>query len=100
MIRLPASLRVAWLQVSHNKTKLFVAASGVTVAVMLMLVQLGIRRGAIDSSIAVAKRITADLVVVSPRTKTIFKPSSIPRSLLYRALGHPDVERINPLYFG
>ncbi|QDU07502.1 ABC transporter permease DevC [Gimesia aquarii] len=100
MVRLPASLRVGWQQVSHNKTKLLVASAGVIVAVMLMLVQLGIRRGAIDSSIAVAKRLTADVVVVSPRTKTIFQPSSVPRSMFYRVLADPEVERVQSLYVG
>ncbi len=100
MTRLPSSFRIGWLQVSHSKTKLLIASSGVVVAVMLMLVQLGIRRGAIDSSIAIAKRLTADVVIVSPRTKSVFKPSSIPRSVLQRAAAHPDVVRIQPLYFG
>ena len=85
---------------SHSKTKLVVASSGVVVAVMLMLVQLGIRRGAIDSTIAIARRMTADVVIVSPRTKSIFKPSPFPRSVFYRAAGHSDVNRLQPVYFG
>lgn len=100
MIRLPASIRTGWRQVSHNKIKLLVASSGVIVAVMLMLVQLGIRRGAIDSSIAVAKLLAADVVVVSPRTQTIFQPSSIPRSMFHRVMAHPEVERVQCLYVG
>ena len=96
----PSSLKVGWLQVSHSKTKLIVASSGVVVAVMLMFVQLGIRRGAIDSTIAVARRMTADVVIVSPRTKSIFKPSPFPRSLLYRAAGHSDVKHLQCMYFG
>ncbi|MDF1666476.1 MAG: ABC transporter permease DevC [Planctomycetota bacterium] len=99
-MRVPSSVRLGWRQVSHNKTKLVVASSGVVVAVMLMLVQIGIRRGAIDSSLAVAKRLTADIVIVSPRTKSIFEPSSVPRSVLYRALAHPSVERVQSLYVG
>ena len=66
------SFGVAWRQLSHQKMKLAAAAAGVVVAVMLMLVQLGIRQGAMDNSVSFTRLIEADLVVVSPRTKTIF----------------------------
>jgi putative ABC transport system permease protein len=96
MIR--TSTGIAWKQLSYHKVKLAVAAAGVVVAVMLMLVQLGIRQGAIDNSVAIARRITADLVVVSPRTKTIFQSAQFPRRLLYRLPAHPAVERVQELY--
>ena len=76
-----SSFFLAWYQLSHNKVKLAVAAAGVVVAVMLMLVQLGIRQGAMDNSVAVARRVTADLVVVSPRTKTIFASAQFPENI-------------------
>ena len=91
---------VAWCQLTYNKVKLAVAAAGVVVAVMLMLVQLGIRQGALDNSVAVARRVTADLVVVSPRTKTIFASAQFPRRLLYRLGSNPDVLAISEMYMG
>jgi putative ABC transport system permease protein len=93
-----SSFHVAWYQLSHQRVKLAVAAAGVVVAVMLMLVQLGIRQGAIDNSVAVVRRINADLVVVSPRTKTIFQASTFPRRLLYRLPASPSVERVQEMY--
>ena len=95
-----SSFFVAWYQLSHNKVKLAVAAAGVVVAVMLMLVQLGIRQGALDNSVAVARRVTADLVVVSPRTKTIFASAQFPRRLLYRLGSSEDVAEIGEMYMG
>lgn len=91
---------VAWSQLSHHTVKLVVAAAGVVVAVMLMLVQLGIREGAMNSSVAITRRVTADLVVVSPRTKTIFQSSQFPRRLLFRLPGHPAVDRVQEMYMG
>jgi putative ABC transport system permease protein len=85
---------VAWRQLTHHRVKLAVAAAGVVVAVMLMLVQLGIRQGAMDNSVAIARRVSADLCVVSPRTKTIFQSSQFPRRLLFRLPAHPEVERV------
>ncbi len=83
------SLMVAWQQLSHQKVKLAAAAAGVVVAVMLMLVQLGIRQGAMDSSVAFSRRIASDLVVVSPRTRSIFRSAQFPRRLLYRLPATP-----------
>lgn len=94
------SFLVAWYQLSHQKVKLAVAAAGVVVAVMLMLVQLGIREGAMDNSVAVARRITADLVVLSPRTRTMFQSNPFPRRLLFRLPGHPEVDSVQELYMG
>ena len=97
---MPSSFFVAWCQLSHSRVKLAVAAAGVVVAVMLMLVQLGIRQGAMDNSVAVARRVTADLVVVSPRTKTIFASAQFPRRLLYRLGSHTEVAAISDMYMG
>jgi len=80
--------------------KLAVAAAGVVVAVMLMLVQLGIREGAMENSVAVARRITADLVLVSPRTRTIFQSSQFPRRLLFRLPAHEEVAGVEEMYMG
>lgn len=80
--------------------KLAVAAAGVVVAVMLMLVQLGIREGAMENSVAVARRITADLVLVSPRTRTIFQSSQFPRRLLFRLPAHESVAAVEEMYMG
>ncbi len=95
-----SSFSVAWYQLSYHKVKLAVAAAGVVVAVMLMLVQLGIRQGAMDNSVAVARRFTADLVVVSPRTKTIFASAQFPRRLLYRLGALSEVADITEMYMG
>jgi len=93
-----SSFDVAWSQLSYHKVKLAVAAAGVVVAVMLMLVQLGIRRGALDNSVAIARRITADLVIVSPRTKTIFASAAFPRRLLFRMGSIPEVIDVAEMY--
>ncbi|MFO0917617.1 MAG: ABC transporter permease DevC [Planctomycetaceae bacterium] len=93
-----SSFLLAWRQLSHHRMKLAVASAGVVVAVMLMLVQLGIRQGAMDNSVAFTRRIQSQLVVVSPRTKTIFQAASFPRRLLYRLPAHPDVVRVQETY--
>ena len=78
--------------------KLIAACAGVVAAVMLMLVQLGIRQGAMDNSVSFTRKITSDLVVISPRTKTIFQSAQFPRRLLYRLPAHPDIESVSEVY--
>ena len=92
------SVMVAWRQLSHQKMKLAAASAGVVVAVMLMLVQLGIRQGVMDNSVAFTRRVASELVVVSPRIKTIFRPAEFPRRLLYRLPGDPDVASVSEVY--
>ncbi|MFN7766837.1 MAG: ABC transporter permease DevC [Planctomycetaceae bacterium] len=89
---------IAWRQLSYQRMKLVVACAGVVVAVMLMLVQLGIREGALENSIAIAVKVQADLVVISPRTKTIFQSTQFPRRLLMRLAGHPSVDHVQEMY--
>jgi putative ABC transport system permease protein len=92
-----AALVLAWRQLVHHKVKLCVALAGVAVAVMLMLVQLGIRQGAMDTSVAFTRRITADAVVVSPRTRTIFSAASFPRRLLHRLRADERIEQVQEI---
>lgn len=95
-----SSFHFAWAQLSFHRTKLLAAAAGVVVAVMLMLVQLGIRQGAIDNSVAIARRVTSELVVISPRTLTIFHSSAFPRRLLFRLPAHRSVAAVTEMYMG
>ncbi|MEM8961282.1 MAG: ABC transporter permease DevC [Acidobacteriota bacterium] len=94
------ALGLAWRQLSHQPAKLLAASAGVVVAVMLMLVQLGIREGAVRNSVAFAGRLTADLVVISPTSDTIFRSTQFPRRLLYRLPADPAVITVSEVYMG
>lgn len=89
---------VAWFQLSYQKMKLAVAVAGVIVSVMLMLTWVSIRQGAMDNSVALIRRMEADLIMVSPRTKTIFQSAQQPRRLLYRLPSDERVEEVREVY--
>jgi putative ABC transport system permease protein len=97
-MRLRSPFAVAWYQLIHQKMKLVAATAGVVVAVMLMLVQLGIRQGAMENSVSFTRRIQSELVVVSPRTKTIFQSAQFPRRLLVRLAAIDGVMRTEVVY--
>ena len=85
----------AWRQLSHSRVRMMVAVSGVVVAVMLMLVQLGFMEAAYASSLGVPRRITADIVLI-----TMSRPIPFPRVQFVRVSGQPDVERMQALSIG
>jgi len=93
-------LPVAWLQMSHGWTRLFVALLGVLFADLLMFVQLGFLNALYDSATKVQQQLGCQLVVISPQSEAMYRMHPFPRRQLYRLLGHRGVEGVAPLYTG
>lgn len=74
------------------------AVSGVMVAVLLMLVQLGILQSVYDSATSLHRHIDADLVMFSPLSTNLTGMQSFSHRTLYRALSHPDVTDVSEIY--
>jgi putative ABC transport system permease protein len=88
----------AWLQLSHDKLKLIAAVGGITFAVMLVFMQLGLRAALFDSSVRLHKGMDYDLVMLSPRTTFLAQTKSFPRSRLFQVAGLQQVDSVSPLY--
>ncbi len=58
----------AWLQLSHDKLKLAAAVGGITFAVMLVFMQLGLRAALFGRSVRLHRAMDYDLIMLSPRT--------------------------------
>ncbi len=56
-----------------------------------MFMQLGFRDGLFDTSVTVHKLFDADLVLISPRSKSSISMSGFPRRRLIQAMAHKDV---------
>ena len=56
-----------------------------------MFMQLGFRDGLFDASVTVHKLFDADLVIISPRSKSSISMSGFPRRRLVQAMAHKDV---------
>jgi putative ABC transport system permease protein len=93
-------LPVAWLQLSHGRTKLLAAVIGIVFADLLMWMQLGFLNAAIESATYIHSRLRGELVVLSAQSHQINSAEPFPRRLLARAAGHPGVESVAPLYTG
>lgn len=76
------------------------AIVGVIFADLLMWMQLGFLNALFDSALVLPRSLRGDLVVYSPLLKAMQATESLPRRLLQRAKGHPDVQAVRPLYIG
>jgi len=93
-------LPVAWLQLSHGRTKLLAAVVGIVFADLLMWMQLGFLGAAIDSATSIYGRLRGELVVLNPLSHQINSAEPFARRHLARAQGHREVEAVAPLYTG
>ena len=88
----------AWLQLSHEKLRLAAAVGGITFAVVLVFMQLGLRAALFESSVRLHRGMDYDLVMLSPRTTFLAQTKSFPRSRLYQVAGLEGIESVSPLY--
>ena len=88
---------LAWLLLSRQPLRLFVALAGISFAGILMFMQLGFRDGLFDASVTVHKLFDADLVLMSPRSMSSISMSGFPRRRLIQSMAHPDVIGITPV---
>ncbi|MDJ0597659.1 MAG: ABC transporter permease DevC [Crocosphaera sp.] len=91
---------LAWLQLKHQKTRLFVAIAGISFAVILMFMQLGFQSALFDSAVLLHKSLRGDLFLLSPRSTALIAMKSFSERRLYQALGEKNVEFITPIYLG
>ncbi len=88
----------AWLQLSQDKLKLLAAVGGITFAVVLVFMQLGLREALFDSSVRLHNGMQYDLVMISPRTTYVGRAFSFPRSRLQQVAGLEQVQSVSSLY--
>lgn len=93
-------MKIAWVQISHQKLRLVAAVLGVAFAVLLVLVQLGFSQALYDSSVRWHTALGYDLALISPKATYIVNPPGFPRNRLYQTLGVAGVESVTPVYIG
>ena len=88
---------LAWLLLTRQPLRLIVAIAGISFAGILMFMQLGFRDGLFDTSVTIHKLLDADLVLISPRSKSSISMSGFPRRRLIQALALDEVEQTAPV---
>jgi len=89
---------LAWLQLSREKVRLFVAIAGISFADILMFMQLGFRDALFESNVTLHNNLKGDIFLISPQSTATIAMKSFPQRRLYQALGFEGVQSISPLY--
>ena len=82
---------LSWLQLKHEKMKLFAAVSGVTVSVTLMWMQLGLMKALFASAVVFHGSLNGQLVVIHSQYEHLIHSMPFSSRLLYRLRGSNDV---------
>src|SRR5262249_3876804 len=69
-------------------------------AVILMLMQLGLRAALLEAAVLHYNLLSADLVIVNPQYEYLVASKSFYRQRLYQVLAFHDVESVTPVYLG
>jgi putative ABC transport system permease protein len=91
---------LAWLQLMREKQRFAVALAGIAFAVILMLVQLGLRDALYESATKPIDHLQGDLIITSSQYEYLFSTDNFTQRRLYSALAVDEVEWVAPLYLG
>lgn len=94
------NIPLAWLQLSRERVRLFIALAGIAFAAILMFMQLGFQAALYDSTIRFHQNLKGDLVLISATSKSLGYMNSFSWRRLYQTLSFDGVESVSPIYVG
>jgi putative ABC transport system permease protein len=89
---------LAWRNLVADKPRLIRSASGIAFAIALMLIELGLRNGFIDSAVDIIRKLDGDIVITSSSKYQFAKKAPFSRRQLYQARGVEGVASARPVY--
>jgi putative ABC transport system permease protein len=89
---------LGWLQLTHEKSRLLVAVSGIAFADVLMFMQLGFQTALYDSNTRLHRSLQADIILISPQARSLQSMSIFSRRRLYQAMDVPGVKSAEAMY--
>ncbi len=92
------TLPLGWLQLRHKPLRLLVALSGISFAVLLIMMQLGFRSALFESAVRFHERLDYDIALFSPDSVFIVRPQPFSIRRLYQSLAFEGVEDVTPVY--
>jgi putative ABC transport system permease protein len=88
----------SWLQLKYEKLRLLIAIGGISFAVVLIFIQLGLRAALFDSSVSLHKSLQGEFFLISPRSTSLVAMEPFSERRLYQALAFKEVESVAPIY--
>ena len=93
-------IHVAWRILTHEVGRSLLAIGGMTVAVLMIFLQLGFYAAVPAGGILVYDHMKFDIMLASAHYVFQGQAPSFPRRRLYQALANDDVRSVAPLYMG
>ncbi|SFP85981.1 putative ABC transport system permease protein [Nitrosomonas cryotolerans] len=90
--------RLAWRQLIDDRAKLIAAICGVLFACVLVFMQLGFKDSLYASAASAPLKLDGDLFLMHKQSEAMWRSTHFERNELMRALGHPAVAEVAPLY--
>src|SRR5437764_513694 len=91
-------LPLAWRQITFERRRFVAALAGITFAVVLMLMELGLREVLYRASARIPSHVAGDLVMVHAQYEFLYALRGFSERRLYAALGADGVEAVVPIY--
>ena len=91
---------LGWLQLSHHRSRLLVALSGIAFADVLIFMQLGFQNALYDSNTRLNRALLADIVLISPQSRNMQNLATFSRRRLFQAADVPGVKSATAMYIG
>ncbi|MEJ6479850.1 ABC transporter permease DevC [Nostoc punctiforme UO1] len=89
---------LAWLNLTHAKTRFFVALSAIGFAVTLIFMQLGFLGAVLKTATFIYDNLNFDIVLISPKSLEASYTLPFSRQRLYQAASIPGVASVAPFY--
>lgn len=89
---------LGWLQLSRERSRLFVALAGIAFADVLMFMQLGFQSALYDSNTKLSRALDTDIVLVNPQARNTQNLSTFSRRRLYQAQDVAGVKSAQAFY--
>lgn len=91
---------LGWLQLSHHRSRLLVAISGIAFADVLIFMQLGFQNALYDSNTRFNRAVLADIILISPQSRNMQNMSTFSRRRLFQAADVQGVKSAEAMYIG
>lgn len=91
---------LAWAQMRTERNRLLAGLAGISFAIVLIFMQLGIQAALFDSSVQLHKSLQADVVLISPRSTSLIAMRKFSQRRLVQALSFAEVDFVCPMYLG
>src|SRR5438046_1631154 len=93
-------LRIAWQSLIYNKMRAVIAIGGISFAINLIFIQLGLYDAVLRTATLVQDHLDYEIVLVSPSYAFLGRTGTFPRRRLSQARAVSGVERASALYVG